>query len=72
MRFKREAVSRLLDDHFASSIAEHLGLGSVNLLYLWKQSQLEKSGPAAESLEARVHELEGELQRVNRERDILS
>jgi transposase len=32
---------------------------------------LEQSGPVAASLEARVHELEVELQRVTRERDIL-
>ena len=69
--FKREAVALLLDGHSASSVAERLGLENVNLLYRWKQLQLQQSGPVAESLEARVHELEVELQRVVRERDIL-
>ena len=69
--FKREAVARLLDGHSAMSVAERLGLSNPNLLYRWKSSQLERSGPVAASLEARVHELEVELQRVTRERDIL-
>ncbi|HEY0984424.1 transposase, partial [Schlesneria sp.] len=55
----------------ASSVAERLGLASPNVLYRWKQTQLEESGPIASTLEARVHELEVELQRVIRERDIL-
>ena len=69
--FKREAVALLLDGHSATSVAERLGLSNPNLLYRWKSSQLEQSGPVAASLEARVHELEVELQRVTRERDIL-
>ena len=69
--FKREAVALLLDGHSATSVAERLGLSNPNLLYRWKSSQLERSGPVAASLEARVHELEVELQRVTRERDIL-
>ena len=69
--FKREAVAMLLDGHSATSVAERLGLSNPNLLYRWKGSQLEQSGPVAASLEARVHELESELQRVTRERDIL-
>ena len=69
--FKREAVSLLLDGHSASSVADRLGLANTNLLYRWKQAQLDESGPIASSLEARVHELEVELQRVMRERDIL-
>lgn len=69
--FKREAVAMLLDGHSATSVAERLGLSNPNLLYRWKTSQLEQSGPVAASLEARVHELEVELQRVTRERDIL-
>jgi transposase len=40
-------------------------------LYRWKRDQLERTGPIATSLEARVRELEIELQRVQRERDIL-
>ena len=69
--FKREAVQMLLDGHKAKSIAERLGLSGTNVLYRWKQQQLERSGPVASSLEARVRELEGELHRVERERDIL-
>ena len=69
--FKKEAVALLLDGHSANSVAERLGLANTNLLYRWKQAQLEESGPIASSLEARVHELELELQRVIRERDIL-
>jgi transposase len=64
-------VAMLLDGHSAASLVERLGLSSVNLLYRWKREQLEKAGPAASSLEARVKELEQELQRVERERDIL-
>lgn len=69
--FKREAVQMLLDGHTASSVSERLGLSGCNMLYRWKQEQLERSGPVATSLEARVRELEVELQRVQRERDIL-
>jgi transposase len=69
--FKREAVQMLLDGHTASSVSERLGLSGGNLLYRWKREQLERSGPVATSLEARVRELESELQRVQRERDIL-
>jgi transposase len=69
--FKREAVQMLLDGHKASSVAERLGLPGPNLLYRWKHEQLEQSGPVGTSLEARVRELEIELHRVERERDIL-
>lgn len=68
--FRREAVAMLLDGHSASSVAERLGI-TTNMLYRWKSAQLKESGPVAESLEARVHELEAELSRVTRERDIL-
>ena len=69
--FKRDAVQMLLDGHTAPSVVERLGLSSTNLLYRWKREQLEQCGPAATSLEARVRELELELHRVERERDIL-
>jgi len=69
--FKQEAVQMLLDGHTASSVAERLGLEGTNTLYRWKREQLERSGPVASSLEARVRELEEELRRVERERDIL-
>jgi transposase len=69
--FKQEAVQMLLDGHSAPSVAERLGLSTTNLLYRWRRQQLERSGPVATSLEARVRELESELHRVERERDIL-
>src|ERR1043165_2539532 len=69
--FRREAVQMLLDGHTAPSVAERLGLAGTNLLYRWKREQLERTGPVATSLEARVRELESELHRVERERDIL-
>ena len=69
--FKQEAVQMLLDGHSAQSVAERLGLAGTNVLYRWRRQQLERSGPVATSLEARVRELESELQRVQRERDIL-
>lgn len=69
--FRREAVQMMLDGHTAASVAERLGLSHVNLLYRWKREELERTGPVATSLEARVRELEAELHRVERERDIL-
>ena len=68
--FRREAVQMLLDGHSAKSVVERLGLSGTNLLYRWKQAQLQRTGPVATSLEARVRELETELHRVERERDI--
>jgi len=69
--FQAEAVQMLLDGHTASSVCERLGLSGVNLLYAWKRRLLRQGGPAAVGLEARVRELEAELRRVERERDIL-
>ncbi len=69
--FKSDAVQMLMDGHTAPSVQKRLGLPNANLLYRWKQEQLTKSGPVASSLEARVRELESELRRVERERDIL-
>ena len=69
--FRREAVQMLWDGHSAASVADRLGLAGPNLLYRWKREQLERTGPVATSLEARVRELEIELHRVERERDIL-
>ena len=69
--FKSEAVQMLLDGHSASSICERLGLSSANLLYRWKQEAIRQGGVAATGLEGRVRELEAELRRVERERDIL-
>ncbi len=69
--FKDEAVQMLLDGHSAVSVVERLGLTNANLLYRWKRNQLRNSGSVANSLDARVRELESELRRVERERDIL-
>jgi transposase-like protein len=68
--FRREAVRMMLDGHSAASIAEQLGLSHANLLYRWKREELERTGPVATSLEARVRELEADLRRVERERGI--
>ena len=69
--FRREAVQMMLDGLSAPSVAQRLGLASPNLLYIWKQRLLQQTGPVATSLEERVRQLETELLRVERERDIL-
>jgi transposase len=69
--FKQEAVQMLLDGLTAPSVKDRLGLPNVNMLYRWKKEFLASSGPVASSLDARVKELETELRRVERERDIL-
>lgn len=69
--FKEEAVQMLLDGHTAESVASRLGLKGTQCLYRWKKELMTQSGPIAGSLEGRVRELEAELRRVERERDIL-
>ena len=69
--FKEEAVQMLLDGHSAKSIVERLGLSGTSVLYAWKRQRIGEAGKTAKSLESRVRELEQELQRVERERDIL-
>ena len=69
--FKEEAVRMLLDGHSARSICERLGLSGTNILYRWKRSFLGGKSGIASDLEARVRELEAELRRVEREREIL-
>lgn len=68
---KAEAVQMVLDGHSAESVAKNLGLSGTNILYRWKAKHLQSSGPVATSLDARVQQLEEELRRVERERDIL-
>ena len=68
---KEEAVQMLLDGHSSESVVSNLGLSGTSLVYRWKAKYLEASGPAATRLETRVVELEEELRRVERERDIL-
>ena len=69
--FRREAVQMLVDGHSAASVAERLGLSNPNLLYLWKRKLVSQAGPVAGGLEDRVRQLEAELLRAERERDIL-
>jgi len=69
--FKQEAVQMLLDGHSATSVADRLGLSLTNSLYRWKKELLHRAGPAARTLGDRVAQLEEELRRVERERDIL-
>ena len=69
--FKQEAVQMLVDGQSAVIVAERLGLSGTNILYQWKKSLIGRGGAAAQSLEARVRQLENELRRVERERDIL-
>jgi transposase len=68
---REEAVQMLLDGHSAESVVSNLGLSGPSLIYRWKAKYLEASGPAAGKLEARVAQLEEELRRAERERDIL-
>ena len=68
---KAEAVQMLLDGHSAESVVSNLGLSGASLLYRWKAKLLQQSGPAAATLENRVRQLENEIRRVERERDIL-
>src|SRR5436853_2757703 len=68
---KQEAVQMLLDGHSAPSVAQNLGLPHTSLLYRWKAAALDQAGTAAETLEARVRQLEEQLRRTERERDIL-
>lgn len=69
--FKAEAVQMVLDGHSVVSVCRRLGLSSPTLLYRWKRQLIREGGAAAVGLEARVRELEAELKRVERERDIL-
>ena len=69
--FKDEAVQMMLDGHSAASVAQRLGLSGTHILYRWKRQSVVDSGPVAGALEQRVQELEDELRRTQRERDIL-
>lgn len=69
--FKAEAVQMLLDGHSATSVAKRLGISGTNLLYRWKNKHLQEAGPVGEVLDSRVQQLEVELRRVERERDVL-
>lgn len=69
--FKEEAVQMLLDGHSAKSVAERLGVSCPTIIRRWKKQQLAKAGPVADAMDDRVKELENELRRVERERDVL-
>ncbi len=69
--FKREAVQMLLDGHSAKSVADRLGITCPTIVRRWKKQQLAEAGPVADVMDARVKELENELRRVERERDVL-
>lgn len=69
--FKEEAVRMLLDGHTARSVCERLGISGTNNLYRWKKELLGEKNGLASDLEQRVRQLEDELRRVERERDIL-
>jgi len=69
--FKQEAVQMLLDGHSAPSVAQRLGLSGANVLYRWKKEAIGRGGPAARTLDDRIGQLQEELRRVERERDIL-
>jgi transposase len=68
---KKEAVQMLLDGHSAATVAHNLGIGHTSLLYRWKAEILGQEGLAASALEVRVRQLEEQLRRTERERDIL-
>lgn len=70
--FKEEAVQMLLDGHSASSVCQRLGLSGPNLLYRGKKEFLGRERGVASGWEQRVRELEAELRRVEREREILT
>ena len=69
--FRQEAVQMLLDGHSAASVASRLGLSGANLLYRWKKLSFDRTGPVGRTLGDRVSQLQDELRRVERERDIL-
>ncbi|HLJ97724.1 MAG TPA: transposase [Gemmataceae bacterium] len=68
---KKEAVQMLLDGPSASSVAHNLGIGNTSLLYRWKAEILGQEGRATSALEMRVRQLEQQLRRTERGRDIL-
>jgi len=69
--FKQQAVQMLVDGYSAKSVSENLGIGNTNLVYRWKSELVAEGGPVTESLDNEVKELREELQRTQRERDIL-
>ena|SRR5262245_982934 len=68
---KQEAVQMLLDGHAAPAVARNLGIRHTSLLDRWKAETLGQQGQVASTLEARLRQLEEQLRRTERERDIL-
>lgn len=71
LELKREAVAMLADGHSATSIAERLGLPRTNLIYKWRDQLKSREEVESARPKATVEELQAELSRVERERDIL-
>ncbi|MCA9195252.1 MAG: transposase [Planctomycetales bacterium] len=69
--FKAEAVQMLMDGHSATSVALRLGVSCPTVVRRWKREQLAQAGSVADVMDSRVKELEAELRRVERERDVL-
>ena len=59
----------LLDGHSAGSIVERLGLSCANLLYTWRKLFASEDRLAPD--DNRLRQLQEELARTQRERDIL-
>jgi transposase len=68
---KAQAVQLLLERHSASSIAERLGISQSDLIHRWKKKQENQAGSAVETRDLPVRQLELELQRVQRECEVL-
>lgn len=73
VELKQEAVQMLDDGHSATEIARRLGLPRTNLIYKWRDQVSVQDVPktTANAAERKIRELEAELLRVQRERDIL-
>ena len=71
IELKREAVQMHQDGHSPQEIAERLGLPRVNLIYKWRDQLSDQSDSGDGQRPASVEELQAELARVQRERDIL-
>jgi transposase len=71
LEFKQQAVQMMLDGYTAASVADNLGVGNANLLYRWKSELVAEGGPVAQTLDSEVRQLREQLQRTERERDIL-
>lgn len=72
LELKREAVQMHEEGHSAKAIADRLGLPRTNLIYKWRDQLKDHASSAAEAEKSSdVAELQAELSRTRRERDIL-